>query len=312
MSDIKTKKCTGCDIDKPLDDFDNQKNGKYGKRSKCKLCRKRYRDVNKEERKKYDKKRYEENRDEKLDYQKEYYKDNKEDILEYQENYREDNKEKILNRDKEYREENRSKLRKGYKKFYQNNKEDILEKQKVWRDNNKDIKSERDRIYRENNKEKIREQKRKYFQENKDRINEKYKQRKKDDLNFRIKCNLRTRIWGVLQGNNKSDTTRELLGCTIKIFLKHLEEQFTSRMSWDNYGDVWEIDHIIPCSHFNFESELHQRVCFHYTNMQPLLISDNRSKKHTLPKRFGGELTESNIIREYKKQNNINTVKEII
>ena len=41
-------------------------------------------------------------------------------------------------------------------------------------------------------------------------------------------------------------------------------------MTWDNHGEIWEIDHIIPCSKFNLTEEKQQKECFHYTNLQPL------------------------------------------
>ena len=50
-------------------------------------------------------------------------------------------------------------------------------------------------------------------------------------------------------------------------------------MSWDNYGQ-WHIDHIRPCSGFNLLDPIEQRVCFHYTNLQPLWAGDNLKKSN--------------------------------
>ena len=50
-------------------------------------------------------------------------------------------------------------------------------------------------------------------------------------------------------------------------------------MSWSNHGKVWEIDHIKPCASFNLSNFEQQKQCFHYTNLQPLTIFENRSKK---------------------------------
>jgi hypothetical protein len=41
-------------------------------------------------------------------------------------------------------------------------------------------------------------------------------------------------------------------------------------MTWENHGDIWEIDHIQPCSSFNLTQEIEQQKCFYYTNLQPL------------------------------------------
>ena len=36
------KKCTGCGETKPLEEYYKQKAGKYGRRARCKLCKKAY------------------------------------------------------------------------------------------------------------------------------------------------------------------------------------------------------------------------------------------------------------------------------
>jgi len=50
-------------------------------------------------------------------------------------------------------------------------------------------------------------------------------------------------------------------------------------MSWENYGDLWHIDHIIPCSSWNLQDEFENKLCWNYRNLQPLLSTDNQSKK---------------------------------
>lgn len=50
-------------------------------------------------------------------------------------------------------------------------------------------------------------------------------------------------------------------------------------MSWDNYGMYgWHIDHIKPCSSFDLSNPAEQKICFHYTNLQPLWAKENLSK----------------------------------
>lgn len=101
----------------------------------------------------------------------------------------------------------------------------------------------------------------------------------KENINGRISGNLRRRIWTAIKNNQKSGHTLELLGCTINEFKRHLQEKFTIEMSWENYGTYWEIDHIKPCASFDLTNPIQQKECFHYTNTQPLTISENR-KKH--------------------------------
>ena len=105
------------------------------------------------------------------------------------------------------------------------------------------------------------------------------KQRYNSDLNYKIRVNLRSRILAALNGNSKSASTLELIGCTIEFLKEYLESQFQEGMSWDNYSfDVWHIDHIRPCSSFDLKDPEQQKQCFHYTNLQPLWAFENMSK----------------------------------
>lgn len=120
---------------------------------------------------------------------------------------------------------------------------------------------------------------RKYSQtlEAKQQRSKRGKQRRQTDHQFKLATNLRNRLWYALKGNAKSTQTLELLGCSIERLQFHLQSQFTEGMAWDNYGK-WHIDHIIPCASFDLSDPAQQRVCFHYTNLQPLWARDNLSK----------------------------------
>lgn len=75
----------------------------------------------------------------------------------------------------------------------------------------------------------------------------------------------------------------ELLGCTLEEFKSHIEKQFDDKMTWENYGAYWHVDHIIPCASFDLTKEDDQRRCFHYTNMQPLEAHANMRKGAKMP-----------------------------
>ena len=105
------------------------------------------------------------------------------------------------------------------------------------------------------------------------------KNRRKTDPEFKISGNLRNRVYQAIKGNSKSASTQELIGCSIEFLKSYLESQFEPWMSWDNYGHkTWHIDHIRPCSSFDFSDPEQQKECFHYTNLQPLAASENLSK----------------------------------
>jgi len=99
----------------------------------------------------------------------------------------------------------------------------------------------------------------------------------------RILRSLRGRLGSIVKknGQTKSDTTMKLLGCSLDDFLEHTEKQFKPGMTWENYGK-WHIDHIIPCAQFDLSRPYHQRICFHYTNLQPLWAVENLIKSDTI------------------------------
>jgi len=87
------------------------------------------------------------------------------------------------------------------------------------------------------------------------------------------------RIRGAIKSQNeiKDKKTSELLGCSIKDVRIYLENQFIEGMSWENSGE-WHIDHRRPCASFDLTDLEGQKMCFHYTNIQPMWASENLSK----------------------------------
>lgn len=122
-----------------------------------------------------------------------------------------------------------------------------------------------------------------YYQAHKKEINkrttERNKRKRAENPQYRLKCNLRSRLSKAIknQNTNKSANTEKLIGCSIEELKHYIENKFTEGMTWENYGK-WHIDHIIPCSSFDLTIKEEQYKCFHYTNLQPLWASDNLKK----------------------------------
>lgn len=97
----------------------------------------------------------------------------------------------------------------------------------------------------------------------------------------RAKALLRSRLAEVLRKAKaiKTESALSLLGCSLSEFMKHIESQWEVGMNWDNRKrDGWHIDHIRPCASFDLTDPEQQRICFHYTNLQPLWAADNFRK----------------------------------
>lgn len=156
--------------------------------------------------------------------------------------------------------------------YYERNKEEILKRQREKYLENKEKKAQ----YRKENKEQLDN----WYRTNKERLNEYHRNRvrvrKQTDEEFRFRCNLRSKIHRSIFGAKKSAKTTELLGCSIVELKRHLENLFKEGMSWENYGfQGWHIDHIRPCASFDLTDPEQQKLCWNYSNLQPLWAKDN-------------------------------------
>ncbi|HED05274.1 MAG TPA: hypothetical protein ENI61_01160 [Ignavibacteria bacterium] len=223
---------------------------------------------------------------------KKYYKENKEKIYDYLKQYRIDNVEKEKIRVRKYCKANKEKIAIVASEWITNNPDKIKQIQKRHRSSKK--RKTYTKKYNEEHKEKQKAYIQQYYLENKKRklalakiwkkqnkdyINKQKKLRLQTDVNFRILNNLRRRLHAALKGQNKSARTLELLGCTIEELKVHLESKFTENMNWQNYGlDGWVVDHRIPCASYDMIDPEQQKVCFNYSNLQPLMVEDNLAK----------------------------------
>lgn len=108
--------------------------------------------------------------------------------------------------------------------------------------------------------------------------NRKYmSKRLKEDLNFKISHNLRSRLYNIIKRNSKIGSAVKDLGCSIDELKLLISNKFIETMSWDNYGE-WEIDHIIPLSKFDLTIREEFLKACNYSNLQPLWKDKNRSK----------------------------------
>ena len=138
--------------------------------------------------------------------------------------------------------------------------------------------------YREENKQYFRKYNNNHYHTNKELYREWNKNQYHSDFKFRLKHITASRISHALKTYDilKNDRTIEYLGCSMGEYYYYLEQQFTNRMSWDNYGSYWEIDHIKPIDSFDFNIEENLYICFHYTNTRPLSKKENRIKSNKI------------------------------
>ena len=175
---------------------------------------------------------------------------------------------------KKYREREKDKIKEKQKEYFEKNKETLLSANKLYRENNKEAINKQRKEYRnrEDIKEHIKIKNKEYLPIKKEKI----KERRKVDVNFKMSEILRSKIHKIL--NNKPTSFLKYLGCDLEWFKKWIEFRFDKNMNWDNLGKYWQIDHILPISRFNMTNENDIRICFHWTNLQPLESTENRQK----------------------------------
>lgn len=283
MEEIKTKVCTKCKIEKDITSFFLRKERKLGYRSECKKCtnikkkqlrkspipKEGYRFCSRCKQELLLSNFFIRNKLKKLyvSYCKscshDRYIETKDKYKETRKNYLNKNQDKL------------KKYRKNYKENFEKNhtltyKEYVNTKAKKYRDNNKD-------------KVKIINKKCSNKRRLLGLIAKYYRDRKKNNQNYRILCNLRRRIKYALYNKNKSESTMNLIGCSIEQLKTHLQQTTIDNgyldFNIENYSGIdYHIDHIIPCCAFNLECSYHQKLCFNWNNTRILKAQDNLSK----------------------------------
>jgi len=168
---------------------------------------------------------------------------------------------------------------------------------------------EKNRAWREKNKEEIKAYQQKYRKDNRERLNEyqrarpiekkrnantsekkkqRDKQRRQDeffkekrraydknkyrqDIQYRLKKQFEAKLNYLLK---KDDTTGAvpLIGCSIPQYKEYLEQRFIKGMSWDNYGEIWCIDRVVPFCNWDLTKAEQAALCYHYSNSTPLFV----------------------------------------
>ena len=94
---------------------------------------------------------------------------------------------------------------------------------------------------------------------------------------YRLRNALNARLaYCVAHPERPSDSFVKRFGYTPSDLRIHIERQFSHCMSWENYGILWEIDHIVPVASFKLPDQIME--CWALSNLRPLPSVDNQSK----------------------------------
>jgi hypothetical protein len=240
------KVCKKCNIEKPYCDFGKNAALKDGHQSKCLDCMRIY-----------------QRNPERIEYQKSI--NQREDRKEQRRLYKQQRR-----KDEQYRKEECVKNSERNKKYYtdETTRESYLEKKRIKKklDRQDPIKGPIIRAaQREKAKDPIKVMKK----------NQNLKLRYDNDVLYKLRRLTRGRLSKIVTRRTKR--IDEIIGCDWSQLKTHLESQFKTGMSWDNWSQSgWHIDHIIPLASAKSEDELYKLS--HYSNLQPLWWYENIAK----------------------------------
>jgi len=276
------KKCNKCNKVKFLKNFYKRKDNLDGYRNDCKECvRKRANNYYKEKiNGKFEEEKTEKTKEkkkhvgqkkcvgcEKWKNKKEFFKSNKN-----KDNLRGYCIECFKLKDKEYRKNNKEKIKAKRKKYYLKHKEKITEYRKEYKKRQNVIKREKKyhKNYRSKNKERINCY-RKIYEKN----------RYNYDIFFKLKKNISRSLLQYLKKKKNNQKSEHIINQKFKVIKQHLEEQFIKDINWDNYGNYWVIDHIIPQSLYKNKEEYLEK-CWNLRNLRPLEKLKNIKKSNKI------------------------------
>ncbi len=103
-------------------------------------------------------------------------------------------------------------------------------------------------------------------------------ERQASDPQYRLRRLLRSCLKQAIKHDWQGGETIARLGCSVAELRVYLERLWAPGMSWDNFGRLWEIDHIQSLSLFDLTDPQQVSTACHFTNLQPLWALDNRRK----------------------------------
>ena len=147
-----------------------------------------------------------------------------------------------------------------------------------------------------------------YYIDNKDKIIAQTSQYKKNridnDVIFKLETRLRNRVYMAFtsQSEPKKQRTWKYIGCKPYFFKDWIEFQLYDGMTMNNYGTLWHIDHVIPCSSFDLRDDEEAKKCFNWSNCRPYLCKKNltKSKKRIPHEELFQEIKASVFMKQHK------------
>jgi hypothetical protein len=184
------------------------------------------------------------------------------DLNRFRENYPEI---KIIKIKKEPKEKDKELIRSKHQEYYKNNKEKIISQVKDYNGKNKESQQIRRKERRLKNKNQINEYSKNWVKEKRD-----------SDKEFRLKLNIRASFNTRFRCRNmtKDRSIFYYTGVSMAEYIDHLKRD----PLWSDYENktyIIHIDHIIPCTIFDFNNLEEIKKCWSPRNLRFLSAQEN-------------------------------------
>ena len=108
--------------------------------------------------------------------------------------------------------------------------------------------------------------------------NKSKRNRYQNDPQENLRQNYRRYLRDYINVNRITKNIDIITGITRTNFRNWLEFNFKPEMTWDNYGTIWNLDHIQACSSFDLTEEDQLKKCFNWKNTVPVYCKENLEK----------------------------------
>lgn len=122
------------------------------------------------------------------------------------------------------------------------------------------------------------EKRKQWYQENKDKLNKQKTKYRQNNPKVRLNESISAGIYYALKENKAGCHWEDLVDFNFGELVKHLESLFDENINWDNYGEYWEIDHIIPVNTFDLLNGKQFHVYWSLQNLRPLEKIANKKR----------------------------------
>ena len=118
-------------------------------------------------------------------------------------------------------------------------------------------------------------------------------------IKFREKRKWQIALRRYVVEKNHSAFYAPYFGLDIQNLRDWFEIQFEPGMSWENFGQKWQLDHIVPVTCFDFSNEAELRMCWNFINIRVTSPENAKNKAFALEilsaKRYFEELYQATL-----------------